>query len=275
MSSVETRVSFVVPTKNAARTLGACLQSIREQDLEDVEIVVVDNFSTDATPAIGRELADVFDSCGPERSAQRNRGARLAAGSVLIFADADMVFERGVAREALARLGPSGDLSVSALVIPERAFGAGFWARCRVLEKELYLGDTAVEAARAFRASDFFEVGGYDERYTGPEDWDLADRITAIGGRLARTRAHVWHDEGHIELRAAFRKKRYYGRGVAAYLRAPDRRRLPRRVLSQPRELVRRPVLSAGLAVLKTVELSGIAAGVADARRAETRGVAI
>jgi glycosyltransferase involved in cell wall biosynthesis len=270
--STDTRVSFVVPTKNAGRTLRACLESIRDQRHEDVEIIVVDNFSTDATPAIARELADVVDSCGPERSAQRNRGARLVSGSVLIFADADMVFERGVAADALAQLGPNGDPSVSALVIPERAFGAGFWARCRVLEKELYLGDPAVEAARAFRAVDFFEVGGYDERYTGPEDWDLADRITAIGGRLARTRSYVWHDEGRIELRAAFRKKRYYGRGVSAYLGAPDRRPLARRALSQPRELVRRPVLSAGLAVLKGVELSGIAAGVADARRTTPRG---
>ncbi len=265
-SRVRDRVSFIVPTRNAARTLRACLASIRDQDHPDVEIVVVDNCSDDATLAIASEFADVAVTHGPERCAQRNIGATLATGALLVFADADMVFEPGIARQVHDLLGPSGSPDVAAVVLPERAFGSGFWARCRRLEKDLYLGDAAVEAARGVRAEEFIAVGGYDERFVGGEDWDLADRL-ARGRRIACTDALVWHDEGHVELRAAFRKKRYYGRGVAAYLETPTRRALPRRVLRQPWRLVRNPAIGAGLAVLKTVELSGIALGVADARR--------
>ena len=266
-TSGEQRVTFVVPTRNAARTLRACLESIRRQDHPDVELVVVDNSSTDQTVEIARDIADVVATGGPERSAQRNQGAALATGSVLVFADADMVFEPSVARDAFRLLGAGSDPGVGAVVIPELAFGTGFWARCRVLEKELYLGDPAVEAARAVRADDFARTGGYDESLVGPEDWDLADRVVAVGARrLDRTAGRVWHDEGRIALRAAFRKKRYYGRGVAVYLEQPNRRRLPRRALNEPLRIARRPHLAAGLAVLKFVELSGIATGVVDTR---------
>jgi glycosyltransferase involved in cell wall biosynthesis len=262
-----TRVTFIVPTRNAERTIRACLESIRRQHHDDVELVVVDNASTDRTFAIAREIADVVALYGPERSAQRNHGATLATGWVLVFADADMVFEPTVAGDVLGLLGRDGDPAVGAVVIPELAFGAGFWARCRVLEKELYLGDPAVEAARGVRADDFARAGGYDEALVGPEDWELADRVVAMGDRhLARTSGRVWHDEGRIELRAAYRKKRYYGRGVASYLRNPRRRPLRRRALTEPLRVARRPDLAAGLAVLKFVELSGIATGVVESR---------
>ncbi len=264
---VARRVSFVVPTRHAGRTLRACLESIRRQDHDDVELVVVDNHSTDRTREIAVAIADVVALGGPERSAQRNQGAALATGSVLVFGDADMVFEPSVARDVVDLLGDDGDSRVGAVVIPEHAFGTGFWARCRVLEKELYLGDPAVEAARGVRAVDFARVGGYDESFVGPEDWDLADRVVALDDRrLARTAGRVWHDEGRIVLRAAFRKKRYYGHGVAAYLATSQRRTLRRHVLREPRRLARRPDLAAGLAVLKAVELSGIATGVVAAR---------
>ena len=261
------RVTFVVPTRNAGRTIAACLESIRSQDHAEVEIVVVDNSSTDRTVEIARAIADVVEVGGPERSAQRNQGAARATGAVLVFADADMVFEPSVAGDVLELLGTGSDPTIGAVVIPELAFGTGYWARCRVLEKELYLGDPAVEAARGFRAADFARVGGYDEALVGPEDWELADRIVGLrNSRVARIPGLVWHDEGRIVLRAAFRKKRYYGRGVATYLENPNRRPLPRRAFKEPARLARQPHLTAGLAVLKFVEVSGIATGVLDSR---------
>jgi len=266
-SVVSGRVSFVIPTRDAARTLRTCLESIRAQRTVDVEIVVVDNDSRDGSFAIAGELADVVATGGPERGAQRNRGAALATGEFLVFADADMVFEPDVAFEARSRL--AGDDRCGAVVIPELAFGSGFWARCRVLEKQLYLGDAAVEAARGVRACDFAAVGGYDESFVGGEDWDLADRVAAVhAGALARTDARVWHDEGTIRLRTTFKKKRYYGRGLATYLGRARPRPLARRVLRHPGPLVRRPAFAAGLAVLKAVELSGAAVGVLDEHRA-------
>jgi glycosyltransferase involved in cell wall biosynthesis len=261
-------VTFVVPTRNARRTISACLRSLRHQDHDDVEIVVVDNHSTDGTPDLASAWADVVVTAGPERSAQRNHGARIGTGELVVFVDADMVLEPGVAREAAQLVGCG---AFDALVLPELAFGDSFFARCRSLEKRLYLGDDSVEAARVLSRSLFERVGGWDESLTAGEDWDLTDRCRNAGARIGRTTARVWHDEGVVHLRQQFHKKRYYGVWVANYVAragAQNRKPLARTSLVRsPRLLMAEPLNAAGLAVLKFVEGAGLAAGMARARR--------
>jgi GT2 family glycosyltransferase len=260
-----TRISFVVPTKNSARTISACVRSLRMQHYHNVEIVVVDNHSTDRTAELAARYADRVIVAGPERCAQRNIGARDTIGDVVVFIDSDMVLEPGIAGElAIAHEAGVAD----AWVLPELAFGENFFASCRGLEKRLYLGDPSVEAARAFRR-DFFEmVDGWDETLTAGEDWDLTDRMRAVGARFDRSTSRVWHDEGHVGLRSQFKKKRYYGAWVAAFLqRGGGKGHLARTSLvAQPRLLLSEPSRAAGLFVLKAVEAAGLATGMAQGR---------
>jgi glycosyltransferase involved in cell wall biosynthesis len=262
-------VSFVVPTRNSVRTIRACLESIRSQEISDLELVVVDNSSADGTLEVARELADVALTDGPERSAQRNVGARASHGRFLVFVDSDMVLDRDVAGEVVRAF--ESDPLAGALVLPELSFGTGFWARCRVAEKRLYLGDPDVEAARAFRREAFEAVGGYDTSLTGPEDWDLPDRLQSSGWAVGRITAHVHHDEGRISLRGTFRKKRYYGRTVGSYVAGHGRvgvRKAARAALfRQPSRFVHQPATAIGLLGLKAVEFTGVAMGMLDGRR--------
>jgi glycosyltransferase involved in cell wall biosynthesis len=267
------RVSFVVPTRNSARTLEACLGSLRAQTYDDVEIVVVDNASTDGTAEIGERMADRFADRGPERSAQRNHGAFLSSGDVIVYIDSDMVLEPRVAAAIVAGFRVQPD--VGALIIPEHSFGDGFFARCRILEKSLYVGDDGVEAPRAFRRPDIERVGGWNEALTAAEDWDLADRIRVAGVKVGRIDAWIWHDEGTIRLRSTFPKKRYYGRWIDAYRRsdAGRARTLYARpaLLKQPAKLLRHPFLTAGMVVLKATEAAGLLAGIRDSRKEAAR----
>lgn len=267
------RISAVVPTKNSARTIRACLTSLRHQTHPDVEVIVVDNASSDDTAAIARELADIAVDRGPERSAQRNHGAALSSGDVIVYIDSDMVLEPDVLAEVAAVLERRPE--VGAVVIPERSFGEGFLTECRVLEKSLYVGADDVEAPRAFRREVIEGVGGWAEHLTAAEDWDLADRCAAAGVVVDRVGAWIWHDEGHIRLRGTFSKKRYYGRWIAQYLaehRGEGGRRLAHTSLfAQPAKLLADPVHTGGMLVLKSVEASGLAAGMLDARRQSAR----
>lgn len=260
-------VSVVVPTRNSARSLERCLRSIRHQAHVRPELVVVDNASTDATRRIAERLADVVIDGGPERSAQRNLGAKVAKGGILLFVDDDMVLEPGVVDEVV-ELVRDGAASV---VVPERSFGQGFWARCKALEKLVALGDPAVEAARGFRREDFVGVGGYDETLTACEDWDLADRVAARSGTApARTSSIIWHDEGRLRLRTSFAKKRYYGRWVARWSQGAPAHRRRRSLSAAAPRLAAQPLTACGLALLKVVEVAGFALGVRDGRRSGT-----
>jgi glycosyltransferase involved in cell wall biosynthesis len=263
------KISFVVPTKNSARTLEACLESLRGQTHADVEVLVVDNTSTDETLEIARRHAHVVETWGPERSAQRNRGTALSTGDVVVFVDSDMTFEPAVAADIAALFEAEPD--TGAIIIPEQSFGDGFLAQCRVLEKSLYVGDDSVEAPRAFRRGLIESLGGWDERLTAAEDWDLSDRTRATGTGVGRVGSYIWHDEGRIRFSVTFAKKRYYGGWIAEYLSTHEgagQRKLARTALfSEPAALARQPLHAGGMFLLKAVEGAGLAAGMLDERR--------
>ena len=55
---MEPLVSVIIPTKNSARTIEACLRSVKYQDYKNIEIIVVDNFSTDGTQEIAKKYTE-------------------------------------------------------------------------------------------------------------------------------------------------------------------------------------------------------------------------
>jgi glycosyltransferase involved in cell wall biosynthesis len=181
-------------------------------------VVVVDNHSADGTLAIARELADRVVVSGPERSAQRNAGARLASTPIVGFIDADMVLSPDVISQvAEVLLDPTGHHPVG-VVVAERSIGEGFWAAVRAFERSFYLGSDSIEAARFFRREVFESIGGFDGSMPpGGEDWDLTQRARHVGA-IARIQAFIDHDEGRPGYLELCRKKAYYAGGLQAYI---------------------------------------------------------
>jgi glycosyltransferase involved in cell wall biosynthesis len=254
-------VSVIVPTRNSSRTLNACLVSIRSQLYRPIEIVVVDNGSTDHTLEIAQRHGDIVESFGPERSAQRNHGASLAHGEFLLFVDSDMTLAPRVVGDCLEAVMLTGAPGV---VIPETSVGDGFWARCRALERSCYVGDDAIEAARFFTRGAFEASEGFDEDLTGPEDWDLSVRIAA-GSTLPRTPSYISHDEGRLRIRTIVSKKRYYAKSSLLYLQKRGVSKVSQAnmvfrpaFLRNRRRLVRHPVLASGIFAMKSLEATAV-----------------
>jgi glycosyltransferase involved in cell wall biosynthesis len=238
--------------------------SINAQRYAPIELVVVDNESTDETPLIAQRFADIVESYGPERSAQRNRGARLSRGDYLVFIDSDMELTPGVVADCVNALRKS---QASGVVIPEVSIGEGFLARCRALERSCYTGDDAVEAARFFTRQAFEASGGFDETLTGPEDWDLSIRIAA-GIHFPRAESHISHDEGRLRLGSVLAKKRYYAASSLRYWRKHRRSSLiqgnmifRQAFVRNWRLLLRHPILALGVVSLKGLESAAVASG--------------
>src|SRR6266550_6199418 len=105
-------VSIIVPTRNSARFLRACLDSIKRQTYRLIEIIVVDNHSTDGTIDIASEFTTSVFTFGPERSAQVNFGVRLAAGQYVYKVDSDFVLDRQVVESCVAAIATGFDAIV-------------------------------------------------------------------------------------------------------------------------------------------------------------------
>jgi glycosyltransferase involved in cell wall biosynthesis len=263
-------VSVVVPTRDSVRTIATCLGSIRAQTWPAVELIVVDNGSSDGTRAVAERLADLVIQAGPERSAQRNAGIARAAGAWVLWVDADMELAPEVVKRSLDA---ARRTSATAVFVPEATVGRGYWTRCRALERRCYAGEPLIEAPRLVRTAYLRRVGGFDERVTGAEDAALRQRMLADGVDLAWADAGILHHEGRIGLRAAMRKRFYYGRTVPAYRRAnPGAVRgqagaTLRAMWRHRGQLAADPLHTAGLLMLRACEVTAWLAGAAASRR--------
>lgn len=252
-------IAIIVPTRNSAKTLRVCLESIRLQQ-HPCTLIVVDNRSTDDTHRIATELADIVIDAGPERSAQRNAGAAATTASIVGFIDSDMELATDVVSRATeALLG-----GATSVVVPERTVGEGFWADVRAYERTSYQGIESIEAPRFFTRAVFDRVGGFDETMTGPEDWDLGIRTKQAGPRV-RIDSVILHHEGQVRYFAACRKKGYYGPGLVRFAEKHGTSGLAalseRPWLKKPQALMTR--LGAGLILLKVGEVSAVIMAIA------------
>lgn len=83
------KLSIVMPVLNEAALIGTALQALREGDVSDAQVIVVDASSRDDTAAIARRFADVVVQAARGRAHQMNAGAAHAKGDWLLFLHAD------------------------------------------------------------------------------------------------------------------------------------------------------------------------------------------
>ncbi|MCM8762853.1 MAG: glycosyltransferase [Candidatus Omnitrophica bacterium] len=208
-------VSVIVTTKNEAKNIGNCLDSIKKQDYpqDKIEIIVVDNNSEDQTKEIAKKYTDKVYNFGPERSAQRNFGVRQAKGDYILYLDADMILSEQVIRECIIKCKENNFV---ALYIPERIIGEGFWNKVRDFERSFY-NATVIDCVRFVKKDKFLEIGGFDENLTGPEDWDFDRRIKQVG-RTDIIKAPLYHNEESFNLKRYLAKKAYYVKDFDKYI---------------------------------------------------------
>lgn len=211
-------VSVVITTKNEEELIGSLIRSIKKQTYQNIEIILVDNYSTDQTDAITKEMGVKVFKFGPERSAQRNFGGKLAKGKYLFFLDADMELTEGVITSCV-NLAES-DKTIGGIAVAEESLANNFWEKVKAFERSFYnlQGDQITDAARFFPKKVFHKVGGYDATITGPEDWDLRKNILKLGYRIARVSALILHHERIPSLFSLMKKKYYYGLRSYRYL---------------------------------------------------------
>jgi glycosyltransferase involved in cell wall biosynthesis len=236
-------VSIIVTTKNEEKNIDNCLRSISEQTYDKIEVIVVDNWSTDRTKEISRQYTDLVLDKGPERSAQRNYGMiDISTGFYVMFVDADMILSPYLIEECVTYMAKNNCLAVH---IPEVILGKSYFSKVRRLERSFYDG-TVIDGARFFNKKAFIDVGGFDESMSGPEDWDIDKKIKQLGsiGLINRKTNHestikfwglrkfieergvdaslpenvIYHNESIFNLKNYLLKKSYYSDSFNGYI---------------------------------------------------------
>ena len=220
-------VSFVVPVRNDAARLETCLRSIvtNGHGSKRIEIIVVDNGSTDGSAAVARRFgAEVVTVEHGRVSALRNQGASRARADVLAFIDADNEIAAGWVYTALECLRLPNTAVVGALYQApvdgtwvQRAYGHLRGAPAGQHETD-WLGSGNLAVSRTA----FESVGGFDTALETCEDVEFCHRIRACGLRIVsdarlksihhgdpKTLAEVFSSErwrGRDNLRVSFRR---------------------------------------------------------------------
>ena len=214
------RVSVIVCSYNGAKTLVACLESLGRIDYPDYEVILVDDGSTDDTPAIAAQFPDVryIRQSNHGLSHARNTGAAAAAGEVFAYTDSDCMADADWLYYLIGTLLSGNYAGVGG---PNISPPAQDWVQACVAAapggpSHVLLTDTVAEhipgCNMAWYRWAFESVGGFDTEYRkAGDDVDFCWRVQQAGHEIAYSpTAIVWHHR-RFTLGAFRRQQEGYG----------------------------------------------------------------
>lgn len=207
--------------------IGQCLVSLTKQTYKDLEIIVVDDGSTDTTLQKLRSANKTYgtkiltqDHLGP--GAARNLGAKNAKGEILVFVDADMVFKEDFIEKLISPImaGHSrGTFSKEEYV----ANWDNVWARCWNLnqgwEPKRRHPKNYPDKQKVFRAilkSEFDKAGGFDSQRGYNDDWSLSEKLKYMAEAVKEAIFYHQNPDNLVEIfqQSKWAAKRKYKLGI-------------------------------------------------------------
>ncbi len=179
-------LSIIIPTLNEEKYLPRLLASIRAQSFFDYEIIVSDGGSLDKTNQIALENNCVFitDTEHHHPAWQRNNGAAMARGDILLFLDADSVLPENFLDESLKEFAALGLVGAAFYIRfnPDKAryhiystlFNIFSWLR-------QYFSPVGAGAAILAKKSGHEAIKGFDVGIYVAEDFDYCNRLATQG----------------------------------------------------------------------------------------------
>ena len=191
MITNQNRVSIVIPAFNAGGTIASVLSAVFKQECNELEVVVVDDSSSDNTAKLAAAFPVKAISCRKRSGAgaARNLGVKETSGDIIVFLDADVELKSGALKSILREYKDTGTAAVLGNYSNDTE-GLNFASAY----KQLYIHQTYASysgqlnnqfwtAFGSVRREAFDAVGGFTDSFVGAgyEDIDLGIRLTEKG----------------------------------------------------------------------------------------------
>ncbi|XHH08738.1 MAG: glycosyltransferase [Candidatus Bathyarchaeia archaeon] len=215
-------VSVIIPTRNSAKTLSKCLQSINRQSYKQLEVIIADAFSSDETVKTAEQYQAKLIQVKGFQSKARNVGVHNSKGEFVLFLDSDQVLSKTVIEDCVTLCLKDG---VGMVRVPEVFMGNSFWSDCSAVwrnsydEVEATFGERLglVHGKPRFYVRAFLEkVGLFDESLLWGEDYDLHSRLKSQGVKETVCTSVLFHFEA-VSLRQFLLKNLRYGDSMSAF----------------------------------------------------------
>ena len=274
-------LSVVVPVRNGEHSLPGLLDALAAQTVGALEVLVVDNNSTDGTAALAAAhpvVTEVLTETRPGSYAARNAGLARATGDVVLFTDADCRPAPGwAAALAGAVRAPEPALAAGPVVLGtdsptpwRRVWGA--YDRAMYLDQERSVGElgAAATANLAVRREVLLAQGGFDGSLASGGDHAFTSAAVAAGHQLVYVPEAVVHHPPRDTLSETWKLWRRLGGGYEDLVGRGEWPQLLRRdpVLREPFASVRARAVRRGV----TCPAPALALAHALARAAVLRG---
>lgn len=239
------KCSVIIPTHNRAVYLRDTIISLQNQNIPKnlYEIIVVDNSSTDETPLLMREIADVDSRITHMREERvglhlaRHLGAKIAQGDILAYVDDDIIADSKWLAELMKPYKNEKVVCVGGKILPRWESTPPSWissvhpAYFSLLDrgegiKELIWPEDIYGCNFSIRKSFLFKIGGFNpdafsERrliwYRGDGETGLLRKIYATGHKIIyNSQALVWHRIPASRLTLKYIKRRAFDEGISS-----------------------------------------------------------
>jgi len=166
-------VSVVIPAYNEEKDIGECLNSLTRQSYKQIEVIVIDDGSSDGTREIVKKFKKFKLMEGQHKGPgfSRNLGAKKARGEILVFVDADMVFPKNYVEKLTFPIRKGKTFGTEEE--KQRALNLdNIWSKCWGSFAKENRGNLG-HIFRAILKKEFIDRGGFDPKYGYADDMTL------------------------------------------------------------------------------------------------------